>query len=395
MRLHVVSLPHTETTKEFATCAYTQKVVKFGKMMLQQGAGVFIYSGEENEAECTEHIPLFTKAKREGWFGEYDPNWTWGGLTWDPSDRPWQQMNKRAIDEIRRRAEPRDLILLIAGLAQKPIADALPALTACEWGIGYEGVFSRFNCYESYAWMHYLYGKYGIGGRDADGRWYDAVIPNFFDPGDFQDRAGEGGGYLLFLGRVTRRKGPDIAAEIAARLGMPLVIAGPGGSNPERGLVTGDGGALEIRGEHVSYTGPVGTEIRTGLLREAAALIAPTLYLEPFGGVAVEAMLSGTPAVTSDWGAFPETVEEGVTGYRFHRVQEGVEAVKAALDLSRTQVRQRATERYSLAAVGPQYSRWFERLDGLWDNDWYGTTAPKPLKATPRRRTRKKVALEL
>lgn len=374
MKLHVIGLPHTETTAEYLTCAYTQKIVKFSRMMTNLGFEVIVYSGEENEAVCTEHVPLFTRAEREAHFGVYTPSWTWGGLTWDPADEPWRNVNERAVGAIRERAEKRDLILLIAGLAQKPISDALPALTACEWGIGYEGVFSPFNCYESYAWMHYLYGKYNIGA--GDGRWYDTVIPNFFDPDDFEVRtSGVGGGYLLFLGRLTRRKGPEVAAEIARRLGMPLVIAGPGGSNPEHGVILGDG--VEIRGD-VTYTGPVGTQVRAGLLREASALIAPTLYLEPFGGVAVEAMMAGTPAVTSDWGAFPETVEEGLTGYRFRRVAEGVEAVKAAMELPRAMIRERAMQRFSLDAVGPQYARWFERLDGLWDNDWYGPTAPRP-----------------
>lgn len=388
MRLHVVGLPHTETTSEFVTCAYTQKIVKFGKMMTRLGCEVLIYSGEQNEAVCTEHIPIVTREEREKWFGVYDPQWTWGGLTWEATSEPWMTMNTRAVLEISKRADSRDLILLIAGLAQKPIADALPHLTTCEWGIGYEGQFAKFQCYESYAWMHYLYGKYGIAGQDADGRWYDCVIPNFFDRDEFELAEKKSGGYLLYLGRVTRRKGVDVAVEIARRAGKPLVIAGPGAKNPEHGVILADDGHLRLEGDHISYTGPVNAEIRAGLLREADALLAPTYYLEPFGGVAVEAMLSGTPAVTSDWGAFPETVEEGITGYRFRRIAEGVRAVEAAEALSPTKIRNRALERYSLEAVGPQFLRWFQRLDGLWDNDWYGEWAPPPLKSLPVRRPR-------
>ena len=46
------------------TCAYTAKVVKFGKMMTALGHEVFLYSGEENEAVCSEHIAVVKRDER-------------------------------------------------------------------------------------------------------------------------------------------------------------------------------------------------------------------------------------------------------------------------------------------------------------------------------------------
>ena len=68
------------------------------------------------------------------------------------------------------------------GLGHKCIADHFnDRLIVVEAGIGYESTFAKFRVFESYSWMSYIYGKEGTG----DGKWYDCVIPNFFDPSDF------------------------------------------------------------------------------------------------------------------------------------------------------------------------------------------------------------------
>jgi glycosyltransferase involved in cell wall biosynthesis len=330
------------------------KLLKAGKMFTNLGHQVILYSGEENEAPCYEHVQVFSKKEREKWYGVHDQNTGWGHADFDPMKEPWAIMNSRALAEIHTRIEPTDLVLLIAGLAQKPIADGLYGYLSCEWGVGYEGIFSHFCAFESNAWRHYLYGKYAID----NGRWYDTVIPNFFDTNDFH--LGPKSDYLLFVGRIIERKGYQVAVDIAERAGRRLIVAGPGGENVEWA-------------SHVEYVGPVDLQTRSELMAGAVALLAPTLYLEPFGGVTVEAMLCGTPAVTSDWGAFPEIVEEGVTGYRFAKISDGVAAVEKAKNLSSIAICERAEKRFSLEVVGPQFDRWFRRLQGLYGtDDFYG-----------------------
>jgi glycosyltransferase involved in cell wall biosynthesis len=220
------------------------------------------------------------------------------------------------------------------------------------------------HAYESSPWRHHIYGKRGWD----DGRPFDTVIPNFFDPDEFPHLNSGRGDYLLFVGRVVRRKGPQIAAEIARRVGMRLVVAGPGPTFVTEGRI--EAPEVTVEGD-VTYVGTVGIEERARLMADAAALIVPTLYVEPFGGVAVEAMMCGTPVVASDWGAFVETVDDGVTGYRFSTVQEGVGAVLRAADLSPREIRSRALERFSLAAVRPKYEAWFDRIETLWGNGYY------------------------
>lgn len=360
MRLHLVSLPHTQTTSDYLSCAYTQKVVKFCRMMHARGHDVVLYAGEDNDAPCAEHVPLITEAERRGWFGRgFDTVTT--PFKWEQSEPYWQTFNARALLELPKRIEdPTELLLLTTGWPLRPLIDSV-RLEAVEWAVGYEGICARFCAFESHVWRHHVYGRLGW----SHGRFYDDTIPNFFDPDDFYV-AEEKGDYLLFVGRLVHRKGPHVAAMIAARLGMPLLVAGPGAVT-RNGRLQVDG--IELEGD-VEYVGEIGLADRARLMAEARAVLVPTMYLEPFGGVAVEAMLSGTPAVTTDYGAFVETVEPGVTGYRFRTLAEGVEATRQAMQLDPSTIRRRALERFSLEAVAPMFEAWFDRIHGLWGIGW-------------------------
>lgn len=337
-------------------------------MMTAAGHQVVIYSGEENDAVCSEHVPLISEQERRGWFGGNDQG-AIHPITWDPSDVHWRVMNGRAAAEIsKRRADKRDLLLLSSGACQVAISEFMPEMTACEPFVGYEGIAVKHRAFESNAWRHHVYGLRG----QRVGHFYDEVIPNYFDRAEFpadQARTEAGtGDYLLFIGRVIERKGPHIAAKIADAAGMELVVAGPGVREHGPGWLEGDG--VRVAADRLRYVGPVGIQERSALMAGARAVIVPTLYLEPFGGVAVEAMLSGTPVITSDFGAFHEIVDEGVTGYRFRTLQEAVDALPRCDLLNPARVRARAVKRFSLKAVAPRFTRWLEQIDGIWDGGW-------------------------
>ena len=116
------------------------------------------------------------------------------------------------------------------------------------------------------------------------------------------------------------------------------------------------------------------TQKRAELMGAAKAIFVPTLYVEPFGGVAVEAMMCGTPVICTDWGAFPENVEQGVDGFRCRTLAEFVQAMSDVEGLDRELIRRRAVGRFSTEAVGPQYARYFERLQALWGEGFYEET---------------------
>jgi len=345
MRLHVVGLPHTQSTVDFVQCAYTQKVRKFCKMMFERGHEVFLYSGIKNDAPCTEHIPCIT----------YHPKKTSDYLSpaWDADSTLWRQFNTRAALEISKRARSKDFICVIGGCAHKPIADALPHLMTIEFGIGYAGTFAKYRVWESYAWMHTVYGKQAHNPMNEEGKWFDVVIPNFFDIQDFPYSKTKDD-YYLFIGRLTELKGYQIAADVCEKLGKRLILAGSG--NPPT---------------YGEYIGPVDTQRRGELMSRALATFVPTRYLEPFGGVAVESMLCGTPVITTDWGAFTETVVDGFNGFRCRTFAEFCRAARIAPELPTAGIRKGARGKYSLEAVAPLYERYFERLQTLWGKGWY------------------------
>lgn len=364
-RFHVVSLPHTQTTAEYTACAYTQKVIKFCKMMKDRGHEVFLYASEDNEAPCDELITIASKKEQKKWFGENDFTKEFFNINWDPKDEHWQIPNARAVTEIAKRARPTDFVCLIGGVCQKQVADGLPEMMSVEFGIGYSGVFAKYRVFESYAWMHYVQGTLG----DDNGRAYDAVIPNYFDPDDFtlQEKKDN---YYLFIGRMIRRKGPDIAAEVTKRIGAKLVMAGQGVEAIEGEKIIAK--ELTVEGTHIKHLGHANVAQRNELMRRAKAVFLCTTYLEPFGGTSIEPMFCGTPVITTDWGAFPENIVHGEVGYRTRTLGEAVWAANNLDKLASPKViRKYAVDNFGMARVGELYQAYFEQLSTLWDEGWY------------------------
>jgi glycogen synthase len=125
--------------------------------------------------------------------------------------------------------------------------------------------------------------------------------------------AGEQEKIVLFVGRMVREKGADVLIEA-----MPRVIAGwpnvkfvlvGGGSSQHlwaRAHASGVGDRLHIPGY-------VSEEDLVRLYGVADVAVFPSLY-EPFGIVALEAMATGVPVITSDIGGFKEVVRSGENG---------------------------------------------------------------------------------
>lgn len=327
---------------------------------------MFLYASEDNEAPCDELITIASKKEQRRWFGDYDFEQSFFKIDWDETLPHWTVTNARAIREVKKRAKPRDFVCIIAGTSQKQISDGLPDLMNVEYGIGYYGVYAPFRVYESYAQMHYVQGQKG----DDNGRSFDAVIPNYFEPSNFKFRAKKDD-FFLYIGRLTPRKGIETAVETTRHLGAKLIMAGQGVNKIEGSRIIGE--HMTIEGGHIKHMGHANLWRRSELMSRAKAVFVCSDYLEPFGGTSIEPLFAGTPVITTDWGAFAENIIHGQVGYRIRTLGE---AIWAAQNLDKLKpprvIRKYAVDNFSVDRVKYQYQAYFEQLYNLWDeNGWY------------------------
>lgn len=349
MRFHLLSLPNVQTTKAYSLDGFCMATIRMARLLKGLGHHVTLYASEENEAPCDELVTVITKEEQATLLD--DVPYQYAGFFGQKCFPLWALSNNRTIKEIAKRKQPRDFILIIGGTSQESVATAHPDLMTVEYSIGYVSCFSQYRVYESHVWRAMSTARQG----SEDGRFFDTVIPFFFDETEFTFRA-EKEPFALYVGRLTIKKGLEIACRAAEAAGVPLKVIGHG----EEKLVT----------HGAEYLGALSMEERNEWMSRASCLLCPTLYVEPFGSVAVEAMMCGTPVISSDFGGFVETIEHGKTGYRCNYLGEFVRAIKRAPELNHLYIRERAEQLYSIRAIAPQYQRYFDRLSLLWEKGW-------------------------
>jgi glycosyltransferase involved in cell wall biosynthesis len=174
--------------------------------------------------------------------------------------------------------------------------------------------------------------------------------------------------YLLFVGRANREKGPEVAIEIARRLGRPLIMAMKINERHEREYFQ------EVL-QPLIASAPTGIEVvpnpnherKAGLMARAAAVVLPIQWPEPFGLVMPEANACGTPVVAFDLGAVPEVIAHGKTGFV---VPPGdLDAFCAAIDRTKDLLprdcRTHVEERFSAQRMVVDYERVYEAVSTI------------------------------
>jgi len=170
----------------------------------------------------------------------------------------------------------------------------------------------------------------------------------------------EGGGYLAFLGRVSREKGVEAAIAIAERAGMPLKIAA------KVDLVDRDYFETCIKplltSRYVEFIGEIGDEEKNDFLGNALALVFPICWPEPFGLVMIEAAACGTPVIAFNCGSVAEVIEDGVTGFIVQDVAGAARAIGKVPALDRLHIRRRFEQRFTVEQMTAKYLDVYSRL---------------------------------
>lgn len=360
-QLHALAVPHTVTHPDYCACAFTQKVLKFCEMFKDSTEYRVIHYGHpDSQTAAHEHVNVTSNDVLERTYGNYD--WRRNQFRHSSSDLAHQVFNATAGAEILKRKQRGDLVLAFwAGTkAACDITNAGGDLIVVEPGIGSGWAFAQFRCYESYPLKAAYAGTGGVS--HCDPKWYYRVVPNYFDVQNF-DATQPREDYALFIGRLGTNKGLHIAIDACKRMGVRLKVAGQGG--PE-------GIGLTEWPDHVDFIGYADVETRKQLMARAKFGFLLSTYWEPFGGTAVEMMLSGCVPITTDAGAMTEYVVDGLNGFRCNTMGDILRAMRQVDSIDRKRMVAFAEANFSLDAVRPKFERAFADFRDIWHGaGWY------------------------
>jgi glycosyltransferase involved in cell wall biosynthesis len=172
------------------------------------------------------------------------------------------------------------------------------------------------------------------------------------------ERPGE---YLAVVGRLTWEKGIEEAIEVARVTGIPLKIAGKAHEDIEIEMLENIVKPAVEEGI-AEFVGELAPNERDALLAGSLATLMLGAWPEPFGLVAVESMVTGTPVIGRRAGGLTETVRHGETGFLVDDLLEAKTAVERVASLDRLSIRNYALDTFSPALMVERYESVYRSL---------------------------------
>lgn len=167
---------------------------------------------------------------------------------------------------------------------------------------------------------------------------------------------------LVFLSRIEQIKGAHTAIAVARRTHRRLLIAGNYSTTGEAGKYWREEIEPHLGKDGIEYVGTVNDQQKNELLGQAAAMIVPIEWEEPFGIVFAEALTCGTPVISCPRGALPEIVRPGIDGFLINSVEEACQAVQQISQIERSRCRERVEQCFSASVIADQYEQLYRRL---------------------------------
>lgn len=387
---HVLSLPNTPSSAYYTLSHFAQKIRNLCWMLKYKGHKVHYYGYEACEVDVDEKVivgdmDILTEAypRNAAEFGHIDINQALDnpdGVEY--LEKHWALTTTYAV---KKRVQPGDFVFwMLPMCGQRAAYDELIDLPVrhVEPGIGYIGAFLPYKVFQSAYIRDFHYGMY-----HANSMWYnilgetsqkerphgshamhtyinweqtpdlrDAVIPNSYDLSQFDYRKKKDD-YLLCLSRVLIGKGIRHAVNVAERLNMKLIVAGPGDFEEAVG---------KKPGQNIEVLGPVGVDDRRELLSKAKALLSLSDIDETFGGAPIEAMISGTVPITANTGGFRENIKNGYNGFLVDvkNINQIISAVESVSFISPENLRDSGL-RFSRELNAARHNAYYQNIDSV------------------------------
>lgn len=347
---HILPNPSSITKSDILINPFTQGVLNLIKMLQSYNYEVIHYGNELSEVSCEHRSTVSAQSI----------------VKVNNGNLKNLKDNSLLINEFATNTKPYlekiskdDIILAYYGADVK---NAIPQNTpniVVEPAIGYvpQATFAPFKVYCSNAWRNYCYGYTNNLFPTSN----DDTIPNYVNP-DLFEFSTDKEDYYLFLGRANSSKGIEIVLDLALKSDKYFIIAGPIDLSGINSKIHRDILEKNITRPNIEIVGPVGTDKRRALLKNAKAFLMPTQYVEPFGNVILESFYSGTPVIGSNFGALSELIENGVTGFRCTEFSEYMAALDKVEFLDRKIIYNSTHTKYSFNKIATKYNNYFNRI---------------------------------
>ena len=349
MRIHVVGIVRNPSTPNIAVDPYARASYWLTTLLYRRGVEVHYYGHESSTIECTQKYNIVNDKFHQQYFVTEFEN-----SQWNDSNEAQDIFSQNAYNALINHIQEGDIVACMWG-EQIPLLKQLPGVKVVDTHIGH--LFfcgADYNIFTSTANQHFIYGKYNLDNC----RWNDAVIPPICDSIEEFEYKEEKENYILYLARLIEQKGIYIFLDIAKSFpDKNFIIAGQG----DLGTITDELPA------NVTYVGYAGLEKRKELLSNAQAVISATYYMEPFGLTTIEANLSGTPVIKTNWGGYVDYVVDGVTGFRCSSFSEFKNAVNNLHLIDPKKCREFG-EQFTAEVLIDKYIKYFNKIN---KNNWY------------------------
>jgi glycosyltransferase involved in cell wall biosynthesis len=233
--------------------------------------------------------------------------------------KAYDMANRGELDLVHIYTNEEDTALPFAKLCTKPVV--FTHHDPFNFLVKYKNVFPK---YKSLNWISMSYAQ--RAGMPEDTNWVGNIYHGI--PVDtFKPAGSPTGGYISYLGRIIQPKGVHLAIQAVksynqtAQKKLPLKIAGKHYAGHGKDTYWREIIEPLIDGGEIQYVGFLNTiEAKQAHLANAELAIVPSIFAEPFGLTASEALACGTPVIGLNSGAVSEVIENGKTGFVIDKI---------------------------------------------------------------------------